>query len=72
MPEARQLLVSLLSATTLVSSAQARRRYVPGRVVEGMVTAMDADDEADGARIGTVRAPVSRMSPVFLTLSVER
>jgi hypothetical protein len=62
----------LLSATSLVSSAQARRKYVPGRVVEGMVTATDADDEADGPRIGTVRAPVSRMSPVFLTVSAER
>jgi hypothetical protein len=37
--DARQLLVSLLSTTTLLSSAQARRIYVPGRVVEGMVTA---------------------------------
>jgi ABC-type transport system substrate-binding protein len=47
-PDARQLLVSLPSATTFVLSAHASRTYVSGQVVAGMATETDPDEPAGG------------------------
>ena len=60
--DARQLLVSSLSATSLVSSAHADRKYVPGGVADGIVTVTVRVDVAPAASVGTDRVPVSSLS----------
>ena len=60
--DARQLLASSLSATTLVSSAHASRKYVPGGVADGIVTVTVRVDAAPAASVGTDRVPVSSLS----------
>ena len=70
--DARQLLVSSVSGTWLVSSAQARRKYEPTGRLAGIVTVTGPDDEAPAARAGTARAPVSRVSPASRSVFVDR
>ena len=54
-PDAKQLFVSLPSATILVSSAHASRKYVPAAVPEGIVTDTVPLELCPGARMGTAR-----------------
>jgi len=70
--EALQLLVSLVSGTWAVSSAQARRKYGPTSTLAGIVTVTVPADEPPAASAGTARAPVSRMSPASRSVLVER
>src|SRR5207245_10528721 len=61
--DARQLLVSSVSGTWLVSSAQARRKYGPTGTLAGIVTVTVPADEAPEARGGVERATVRRAWP---------
>ena len=62
-PDARQLLVSLPSATTFTSSAHASRTYVPGRVVAAKATETDPGEPAVGPRACIVRPPWAACRP---------
>src|SRR5207237_9606733 len=61
--DARQLLVSLLSATPPRSSAQASRKYRPAGAPVRIVTVAVAADRAPGASAGVARPPPSRVRP---------
>jgi len=70
--DARQLLVSLLSATTPRSSAQASRKYRPAGVPVRIVTVAVSVEKAPGASAGIARLPPSRMSLASRMVSSER
>ena len=71
--DARQLLVSSqFFATTLVSSAHANRKYVPGGVADGIVTVTVRVDVAPTASAGTDRVPVSSLSFALFWVSAEK
>ena len=70
--EGVQLLVSLVSITTFVLSAQASKKYALGAVAAGMVTVTVPEWLAPAVRPGTVRLPVSIVSLVLFTGSSER
>src|SRR2546425_307939 len=57
------LLLSLVSGILLFASALAMRYQVPGAVPEGMVTEVEPELVAVGARTGTVRLP-RKISPL--------
>src|SRR5438067_9607135 len=57
--DARQLLVSLLSAMTPRSSAHARRKYLPAGVPVRIVTVTVSVERAPGASAGIARAPTT-------------
>src|SRR5687767_13286670 len=71
--DARQLFLSLLSATTGATlSAQASKKYVPGAVLVGIVTVTVPVDVSPGSNAGTARLPVRRLSPVLRSSSNDR
>src|SRR5579862_4942265 len=69
--EALQLLLSLISGTTRVSSAQASKKYVPAAVPEGTVTVTVPLEVAPGSSEGTDRLPVSKRT-LLLVVVVDR
>src|SRR5262245_951389 len=71
--EGRQLFASTLSITTARSSAQARRKYRPSGVADGIVTVIGAPgDETPAPRLATERTPTRSVSPAPFSPSVER
>jgi hypothetical protein len=71
--EAIQLLFSLFSSTKFVSSAQARRKYEPTAVLDGMVTVTPMPSFVPLIpNEGTERLPVKRISPLPLIASKEK
>ena len=70
--EALQLLVSLVSETSFVSSEHASKKYVPLGSVDGTVTEALPLDVAAGASEGTERLPVRRMLLTVFEVVVER
>ena len=70
--EARQLLVSLDSATAPPLSAHAPRKYVPEASPAGIVTFTLPFEFVEAARLGTERVPVSSGSEVVITLSRDK
>ena len=70
--EALQLLLSLVSKTSFVSSAHDSKKYVPLGSVDGTVTEPLPLDVAAGASEGTERLPVRRMLLPLLEVVVER
>src|SRR5438094_44349 len=69
--EALQLLISFVSGTTRVSSAQASRKYVPPVVPALSATLFPYTTLFRSASEGTARLPVSRRAPLFEVV-VER
>jgi len=63
--EAVQLLISLVSETTFVSSEHASKKYVPLGRVEGTVTVVLPLEVAADASEGTERLLVRRVPPLF-------
>ena len=70
--EALQLLVSLVSETSFVSSEHASKKYVPLGSVDGAVMEALPLDVAAGASEGTERLPVKRMLLVVFEVVVDR
>jgi len=70
--EALQLLVSLVSETSFVSSEHASKKYVPLGSVDGTVMEALPLDVAAGASEGTERLPVKRMLLVVFEVVVDR
>ncbi len=70
--EALQLLVSLVSETSFVSSEHASKKYVPLGSVDGTVMEALPLDVAAGASEGTERLPVRRMLLVVFEVVVDR
>ena len=67
-----QLLVSLVSETSFVSSEHASKKYVPLGSVDGTVMEALLLDVAAGASEGTERLPVKRMLLVVFEVVVDR
>jgi hypothetical protein len=72
MAEALQLLVSLVSETSFVSSEHASRKYVPLGSVDGTEAEALPLDVAAGASEGTERLPVRRMLLALFEVVVDR
>jgi hypothetical protein len=70
--EALQLLVSLVSGTTPLSSEHASKKYVPLGNVDGTVTEALPLDVVAGASEGTDRLPVRRMLVRLFEVVVDR
>ena len=67
-----QLLVSLVSETSFVSSEHASKKYVPLGSVDGTVMEALPLDVAAGASEGTERLSVRRMLLVVFEVVVDR
>jgi len=70
--EALQLLVSLVSETSFVSSEHANKKYLPLGNVDGTVTEALPLDVAADASEGTERLPVRRMLLALFEVVVDR
>lgn len=70
--EALQLLVSLVSETTFLSSEHASKKYPPLGSVDGTLTKALPLDVAAGASEGTERLPVRRMLLRLFEVVVDR
>lgn len=70
--EALQLLVSLVSETTLLSSAHASKKYPPLGSVDGTVTEALPLEVAVGVSEGTERLPARRMLVRLFEGAVDR
>ena len=70
--EALQLLVSLVSETTLLSSEHTSKKYAPVGSVDGTVTEALPLDVVAGASEGTERVPVRRMLLRLFEVVVDR
>ena len=70
--EALQLLVSLVSETTFLSSEHTSRKYAPLGSVDGTVTEALPLDVVAGASEGTERLPVRRMLLGLFEVVVDR
>jgi hypothetical protein len=70
--EAMQLLLSLVSETTFVSSEHASKKYVPLGSVDGTVTEPLPLDVAAGTSEGTERLPVKRTLVPLFEVVVDR
>lgn len=70
--EALQLLVSLTSGTTPMSSEHASKKYVPLGSVDGTVTEAVPLDVVAGASEGTERLPVRRTLVRVFEVVVDR
>src|SRR4051812_42916870 len=69
--EGLQLLLSLASGTTRVSSAQASKKYVPAAIPAGTVTLTVPLEIARGPSEATARLPLSKRAPL-LDVVVEK
>jgi hypothetical protein len=70
--DALQLFVSFVSVTTVVSSAQLKRKYVARVVVVGIVTVTVPVEVPPPATTPTLRVPVRSLSPVPFVVSRDR